>query len=307
MRHSRKGRPIDGWIVIDKPLQLTSAAAVAAVRRITGAAKAGHGGTLDPLATGVLPIALGEATKAMSQVMDGAKSYRFRIAWGEARSTGDSEGEVTATSEVRPDAEAIIAVLPRFLGEIEQVPPAFSAIKLGGRRAYDLAREGQTVALAPRRVRIDRLVLVEADGDGATFEVDCGKGTYVRALATDIAAALGTVGHVAALRRTRSGPFLESQAISLDKLAEFVHIAAPASFVLPVATVLDDIPALALTEDEARRLRNGQTVPMSLAGGPANAPLPPSGTTVRAMEAERLVALARIEDGRIRPVRVFNL
>ena len=210
MGRRRTGTPIHGWLIIDKPLGRSSAQVVAAVRRITGAAKAGHGGTLDPLATGVLPIALGEATKTVSYVMDGSKAYRFTLRFGEARTTDDREGAVTETSPARPTDAEIRAVLPRFTGLIEQVPPAFSALKVDGVRAYRLARAEEAVALAPRQVRIDRLELIaRPDADTAEFLVRSGKGAYMRSLARDIARALGTVGHVAALRRTAVGPFRE--------------------------------------------------------------------------------------------------
>ena len=299
------GVAIDGWIVLDKAAGMSSAQAVAAVRRATSAAKAGHGGTLDPLATGVLPIALGEATKTVSYVMDGAKTYRFRVRWGEARATLDAEGEVTGTSPVRPTAGSVRAVLPGFTGTIEQAPPAYSALKLGGQRAYALARAGEAVPLAPRQVRIDRLELIEAGPDSALFEVECGKGTYVRSLARDLAEALGTLGYVAELRRTQCGPFAESQAISLDKLVGFVHSAA--SFVLPVATALDDIPALAVTEDEAQRLSRGQPIPVAGPDGTRVTGAAPPNRIARAEASGRLVALVRIEDGTVRPVRVLHL
>src|SRR5689334_12214611 len=197
MARSRKGTPIHGWIVLDKPLGMSSSQAVGAVRRLTGAMKAGHGGTLDPLATGILPVALGEATKTVAWAMAGRKTYRFRLAWGEARSTDDAEGEVVATSPVRPDAEAIAAVLPRFLGTIEQVPPAYSALKVEGARAYALARAGEVVTLAARPIEIAALTLLATEPDAAEFEVVTGKGAYVRALGRDIAASLGTVAYVA--------------------------------------------------------------------------------------------------------------
>lgn len=305
MSRKKAGIPIHGWLVLDKPLGMSSAQAVAAVRRALGAAKAGHGGTLDPLATGVLPIALGEATKTVSYVMDGAKTYRFAVRWGESRATDDAEGAVTATSPLRPSEQAIRAALPRFTGEIEQVPPAYSALKLDGERAYDLARRGETPELAPRQVRIDRLDLLTADADSARFEVRCGKGTYIRSLARDLAVALGTFGYVAELRRTACGPFTESQAISLDKLAGFVHIAA--SFVLPVATALDDIPALAVTEDEAQCLSRGQSIPVSAPDAARVAAAGPPNQIVRAHAADRLVALARIDGAMLRPVRVLLL
>ncbi len=218
MRH-RRGTPIHGWLAIDKPEGLTSAQVVGRVRRITNAAKLGHGGTLDPLATGVLPIALGEATKTVAYVMDGAKTYRFTVRWGEKRDTDDTEGRVTAMSDVRPAAAAIRAALAAFTGEIAQVPPAYSALKIDGERAYKLARAEQEVRLAPRPVRIDSLALVSVDdADHATFQVDCGKGTYVRALARDLAAALGTLGAVSRLRRLRVGPFEEAGATTLETL-----------------------------------------------------------------------------------------
>ena len=299
-RPSRKpsGRPLNGWLVIDKPAGVTSARVVAEVKRQTQAAKAGHGGTLDPLATGILPIALGEATKTVPYLMDRPKSYRFTVRWGEARSTDDEEGEVTEISSVRPEVCDIEAVLPEFLGEIEQMPPAFSAIKIGGQRAYDLARKGQFVELAPRLVQVTRFVLMSCpDPDSSEFEVDCGKGTYVRALARDMATEIGTCGYVACMRRTRVGPFDESAAISLDKLAELGHSSALFEAILPVETVLDDIPALALTGPQADRLSSGQMVRV----------LNAADGVYCARTAERLVALAEAKDGEIRPLRVFHL
>ncbi|WP_142849382.1 tRNA pseudouridine(55) synthase TruB [Telmatospirillum sp. J64-1] len=306
MGRKRKGLPVHGWLAVDKPLGMTSTAVVTCVRRITGAAKVGHGGTLDPLASGILPIALGEATKTVSWVMDGAKTYRCSIRWGEARSTDDKEGEVIETCPHRPSREEILAALPAFLGEIEQVPPAFSAVKVDGRRAYDLARAEQVVELKPRIVRIDRFeLLAQPDDDHAEFEVQTGKGAYIRSLARDLAKALGTCGHIAALRRTSCGPFHEANAISLDKLEQLGHSAA--SCVLPVETALDDIPALALTEDEARRLHSGQPVPILRLAARSGLPAIAAGETVRAMAEGKLVALARIEAGNLRPVRVMNL
>ena len=297
--------PINGWVVLDKPVGLGSTQAVAAVRRITRAMKAGHGGTLDPLASGILPIALGEATKTVSYVMDGAKTYRFAVTWGEARATDDGEGEVTATSPVRPDAAAIKAALPAFTGDIMQTPPAYSALKVDGQRAYDLARAGAAPELAARPVRIDRLQLIATSADRAILEMDCGKGTYVRSLARDLARELGTVGYVSMLRRTRCGPFTEEQSISLAKLEEFGHIAA--SFVRPVATALDDIPALAVTEDEAQRLSRGQAIPVTRPEGARVSDSSPRDQIARAETENRLVALVRIADGMVHPVRVLHL
>jgi len=298
MARRRKGEKIDGWLCIDKPPGLSSAQVVAAVRRITGAAKAGHGGTLDPLATGVLPIALGEATKTVNLVLDGAKSYRFTVAWGEERATDDAEGAVSAHSPLRPDRAAIEAALPAFLGQISQIPPTYSAIKVDGARAYRLAREGAAPTLAPRPVTIDRLALVEVpDPDTAILDVDCGKGTYVRALARDLGRRLGCFGHVQSLRRTAAGPFGEARAIPLEKLETLWHGPRPFEHLLPVETALDDIPALALTGPQADRLRSGQPVRVLDAGDGLH----------RAMLGERLVAISEVQAGEVRPLRVFNL
>ncbi len=308
MARRRKGVPIHGWLVIDKPLGRSSAQVVAKVLRLTGAAKAGHGGTLDPLATGVLPIALGEATKTVSYVMDGAKTYRFTLRFGEARATDDAEGPITETSAARPGDDEIRAVLPRFTGPIEQVPPAFSAIKVDGVRAYALARAEGSVELAPRQVRIDALELIaRPDPDTAEFLVRSGKGAYMRSLARDMARALGTVGHVAALRRVAVGPFREEQAISLETLETLGHSLAASGQLLTVATALDDIPALALTDTEARRLRCGQAVPLISRMDLQRVAHLESGAMVCAMADGKPVALARFEAGDLRPVRVLNL
>ncbi|HEV7370135.1 tRNA pseudouridine(55) synthase TruB [Arenibaculum sp.] len=313
MARRRKGRPIHGWLVVDKPLGLTSTQAMAKARHLLGAEKAGHGGTLDPLATGVLPIAFGEATKTVAYAMDGTKTYRFRVRWGEATPTDDCEGEVVATSPVRPTEAEIEAALEGFVGEIEQVPPRFSAIKLEGARAYDLARAGEVVELAARRVRIDAFHLVGVpDRDHADFEVDCGKGTYVRSLARDLALALGTLGHVTLLRRLAVGRFTLDRAISLDDLAALEQGAALERVLLPVETALDDIPALALTEPEAHRLRLGQAVALlrrqdrerldRLNSDPAG-----NGAVVLAVCDGKPVALVRVEGAEVRPMRVLNL
>jgi tRNA pseudouridine55 synthase len=301
MSRRKTGDKVDGWVVLDKPVGLGSTPAVGRVRRLFGARKAGHGGTLDPLASGVLPIALGEATKTVPFVMDGRKEYLFTLRFGEARSTEDSEGEVTAVSDVRPTDAAIRAALPAFLGDIDQVPPAFSALKIEGRRAYDLARAGEVVEMKVRRVRIDRLELLSRpDRDHADFAVACGKGTYIRSLGRDLALSLGTVGHLSALRRTAAGPFREEAAISLSKLEALGHIPALFGALAPVATALDDIPALALTEAQADRLRHGQPVLLTRDA-------PPSGALIRAEIGEKLVALVRSDGASLQPVRVFNL
>ena len=308
MGRKRRGKPINGWLVVDKPAGMTSAAVVGKVRRLTEAAKVGHGGTLDPLATGILPLAFGEATKTVAYAMDGTKTYHFTIRWGEARSTDDSEGVVTAQSDHRPSVEAITAALDTFLGEIEQVPPIFSAVKVGGKRAYALARAEQPVELESRRVRIDEFTLVDVpDPEHACFEVIAGKGAYMRSLARDLALELGTVGHIAALRRTAVGPFTLARAISLDNIAALGHSAALLDYLLPVETALDDIPALALTGAEAQRLRQGQSV--SVLAVATRSPLTEIslGAVFCAMAEGKPVALARMTGGEIRPVRVLNL
>jgi tRNA pseudouridine55 synthase len=297
---------LNGWLVIDKPPGLTSNRAVTLVRRATGT-KAGHAGTLDPLATGVLPIALGEATKTVAFAMAGRKTYRFRIRWGEARTTDDAEGEIAATSPLRPSREAIEAMLPRFTGTVQQVPPAYSALKVEGRRAYRLARADSPPQLPARPVEIAALKLVGlADADHADFTAVVGKGTYIRALGRDLAAALGTFGHVAALRRVAVGGFTETQAISLDCLAEHRHSLAASGLLFPLETVLADIPALALTADEAARMRHGQAVVPDDTGQRARLDGLDDGTVVGALEGPVLVALARVDKGWLRPVRVIN-
>jgi tRNA pseudouridine55 synthase len=304
----RRGVPIHGWLVVDKPQGVSSARAVGTVRHITGAAKAGHAGTLDPLATGVLPVALGEATKTVPYVVDGTKTYRFTIRWGEATSTDDAEGEVIAASPARPTPQQIRSAVTRLTGEIEQVPPAYSAVHVAGQRAYALARAGRSPDLPPRRVAVHQLTLLEQpDDDHAVFEVVCGKGTYVRSLARDLAAGLGTVGHVSALRRTAVGPFLEIQAISLETLVSLGHSPAAFGHLLPVETVLDDIPALDLTDTEANRLRRGQPVVLIDRLDLGRIGHLESGCIVWAKAGGKPVALARFEAGGLRPVRVLNL
>jgi tRNA pseudouridine55 synthase len=308
MTRKPSGAPIHGWLVLDKPLGMSSSQGVAAVRRLLGAAKAGHGGTLDPLATGILPIALGEATKTVAWAMAGRKTYRFALRWGEARDTDDAEGKTVATSAARPDRAAIAAALPSFLGTHWQRPPAYCALKVAGERAYDLARGGETVELAPRPVEIDALRLLDLpDADHAEFEALVGKGTYIRALARDLGETLGTHAHVTALRRLAVGPFGLDRAISLENLAALGHSAAASSHLLPVETALDDIPALALTEDEARRLRCGQAVTPMLPSDRARIDHLGNGTRLRATSGGKLVALVEIAAGGLRPVRVLNL
>jgi len=308
MARKRKGQPVHGWLNLDKPAGITSSDAVNRVRRLFNAAKAGHGGTLDPAATGILPIAFGEATKTVAYAMDGMKTYRFTCRWGTATTTDDAEGEVVESTDHRPTEDDLQSALKSFHGDIQQIPPAYSAIKVNGRRAYELARKDQPVKLAARTVRIDAIALIAViDADHAEFEVTSGKGTYVRSLARDIARAVGTLGHAAQLRRTTVGPFHEKDAISLDKLESLGHIAADSGVLLPVETVLDDIPALALTAQEAQRLKRGQAVPVLPVASRSPFKDIEQGDTVCAMSEGRLVALARIAGGEIRPVRVMNL
>jgi tRNA pseudouridine55 synthase len=308
MSRRKTGDKVDGWVILDKPVGLGSTPAVGKVRRLFGAQKAGHGGTLDPLASGVLPIALGEATKTVPYAMDASKAYRFTLQFGEARSTDDAEGEVIQTSDQRPGDDEIRAILPRFTGEITQVPPAFSAIKVEGQRAYDLARAGEQVELEPRQVRIHSIRLVgRPSPEAATFEVVSGKGAYMRALGRDLAIGLGTCGHIRDLRRTAVGPFTEQRAISLESLKALGHSPAAFEHLLPVETALDDIPALALTATEAIRLRSGQPVGLLHRQDRDRIYELAPGGMVRAMAEGRLVALTRFEAGELVPVRVLNL
>jgi tRNA pseudouridine55 synthase len=296
-----------GWLVIDKPGGVTSARVVAAVKRATGA-KVGHAGTLDPLATGVLPLALGEATKTAQLATAGRKRYRFRVRWGAATETDDREGTVIAEAAARPDAAGIEAALPRFTGTVMQRPPSYSAIKVAGRRAYALARGGAAPELAARAVEIAELRLLGLpDADHADFEAAVGAGTYIRSLARDLAAALGTLGHIAALRRLQVGRFTETQAISLEQATALGHSLAASEHLLPIETALDDIPALAVTAAEAARLRHGQRVALrDRRGCPSADLIIADGTLVGARCEGRIVALARIEHGALRPVRVLN-
>lgn len=307
-RHRKpRGRPLDGWLIVDKPSGIGSTDVVNKVKRAFDAQKAGHGGTLDPLATGVLPVAFGAATKTVPYVMDGTKAYRFTLRFGEARDTDDADGQVTETSAARPTDEAIRAALPAFTGDIMQVPPAYSAIKVGGERAYDLAREGQAVVLEARPARVDRFELESRpNADTAIFLVESGKGVYMRSLARDLARAVGTVGHIAALRRMRVGPFREDAAIPLDRLLVSGDMPPPSpDLLLPVTTALADIPALALTEAEAARLGFGQAISLVELMGRIPGEADPDGGLVRAMAGERFVGLCVLEDGLLRPERLM--
>ena len=300
-----KGRPLDGWLIVDKPSGIGSTDVVNKLKRAFNAQKVGHGGTLDPLATGVLPIAFGAATKMVPYVMDGTKTYRFTLKFGEARDTDDAEGQVIETSDVRPTDEQIRAALPAFIGDIMQVPPIFSALKINGVRAYDLAREGQAPEMAPRPARVDKFELESRpDADTAVFTVQSGKGVYMRSLARDIARAAGSVGHIAVLRRMRVGPFLEEAAIPLDNLLPSEDTPPPSpDLLLPVTTALADIPALALTEAEIARLSFGQAISLVELMGRIPQDASPDGGLARAMAGERLKGLVRLEAGFAKPER----
>ena len=308
MSRRRRGRPVHGWLIIDKPGGMTSTAVVNKVKWLLDARKAGHGGTLDPMATGMLPIAFGEATKTVSHVMDGSKSYCFTLRWGAETNTDDAEGKTVKQSDVRPDQAAVENVLPGFVGRIEQVPPQFSAVKIDGVRAYKLAREDKKVALTAREIDIHDIRIVGTpDANHTEFAVVSGKGAYMRALARDIARAAGGLGHISALRRTSVGPFDADDAISLDELESIGQIAAREQKLLPVETALDDIPALAVTESEAMRLRNGQPVSLLRKVDLQRIAELDNGDTVLAKTRTKPVALVRYAAGEVKPFRVLNL
>jgi tRNA pseudouridine55 synthase len=316
MSRRKKGEDVSGWIVLDKPEEMTSTHAVSAVRRVFNAQKAGHAGTLDPLASGILPIALGEATKTAPFLVEAQKTYLFTIRWGVSTETQDREGKPTGTSSVRPEAAAVRAALSAFVGEIEQIPPAYSAVKVEGERAYDLARAGETVVLTPRQVVVYEAELAGEEGpDYAHLKVRCGKGFYIRALVRDLAAALGAEGHVHRLRRTSVGPFREEDSTTLDALIDLGHKGAASERLKPVETALADIPALAVNGEDAFKLRQGRPIvllphvvealkpafkPRTVAGNDA------SRAAVALFEG-KAVALGDVRAGKFKPTRVFHL
>ncbi len=322
-RGKKKGRPVSGWVVLDKPVGMGSTEAVSKIKWLFRADKAGHAGTLDPLASGMLPIALGEATKTVPYVMDGAKIYRFTVAWGEERSTDDLEGEATHSSAERPSEEAIRALLPKYTGLIMQTPPQFSAIKIGGERAYDLAREGEAIEIPAREVEIDRLDLIERpDDDRAIFEIECGKGTYVRSLARDMGRDLGCYGHISELRRLEVEPFTAEDFVTIDELeaaappprpkpaegetapqpdlgADAKRYDALDALLVDTVVALDCLPQVALSDDTAQRVRLGN--PVILRGRDAPVEADEACATLRG----RLVAIGAVEGGMFKPKRVF--
>ena len=307
----RRGKPVHGWINLDKPRGISSARAVAIVKRVFEASKAGDGGTLDPLASGVLPIVLGEATKTVAYTMGKSKSYEFSLAWGSETSTDDTEGELIRQSDIRPSEDHIDRELTQFHGVIDQVPPDYSAIKINGSRAYDLARQSDVAqpspALKPREVRIDQFRRLESDQAGARFFVGCGKGAYIRALARDLGRALGSAAHVTSLRRLSVGQFHADHAISLDFLEKLTHSSAAFEHLHPVLSALDDIPALPISRAEATKLRHGQTLPALSASAQQRFAILLAGSTAIAIEGQTPVALVTLKVGAICPVRVLNL
>ncbi|WP_292226418.1 tRNA pseudouridine(55) synthase TruB [Brevundimonas sp.] len=309
MGRKKKGDIVDGWVCLDKPFEMGSTEAVSRIRRLFNAQKAGHAGTLDPLASGILPIALGEATKTVPMMMEAQKIYRFTINWGVSTDSVDREGEIIGRSDVRPTVDQVKAALPAFVGEIDQTPPRFSAIKVDGARAYDLARDGVEFELQARRVTIHSAEVSDApDADHVEITIRTGKGVYVRSLARDLAAVLGAEGHVSALRRELVGPFSTENAVTLDSLEEMVHRSAASEGLLPVATALDDIPELAVTDQDAFSLRQGRPIVLL----PRQVEtlkdrLRDGSRTVSAFQGQTLVALCQLRAGRLEPDRVFNL
>lgn len=303
MARRKQGKAVSGWLILDKPAGMTSTQAVGAVRHLFDARKAGHAGTLDPLATGILPIALGEATKTVPYAVEGEKGYRFTVRWGVETDTDDAEGRTVSANDSRPDPGAIEALLPQFTGEILQTPPAYSAIKIDGARAYDLARAGEVVELEARPVCIDMLKLVESpSADTAVFEARCGKGTYVRAIARDMGRALGCLGHVIALRRTRVASFLEADAVPMEALRAAAEEgeAATLHLLLPVEAALSELAVLNVGQSDAARLLRGQAV--LIRGRDAPTATGPTYATCKG----HLIAVGRIERGELHPHRVFN-
>jgi len=313
MGRKKKGAPVHGWVIVDKPEGITSTQVVGIVRRVFDAQKAGHAGTLDPLATGVLAVALGEATKTVPYAMDAEKTYRFTATWGEARDSDDADGNVTGTSDRRPSRDEIEAAIPRLVGMINQTPPVYSAIKVDGERAYDLARDGETVVLEPRTVFIRSVRLIgQPDADHAEFEMVCGKGAYVRAWVRDLALELGTLGYVSQLRRLAIGNFKTDDAVGLETLKGFMHSPAAFEHLRPISTALDGIPALAVTGQDAVRLKSGNPVLVRRDDFARITESAQDGDDLQGLTvflstgAGEPVALAQFAEGELRPFRVFN-
>lgn len=316
-QRKKKGRPVSGWVILDKPKGMGSTEAVSKIKWLFNAEKAGHAGTLDPLASGMLPIALGEATKTVPYVMDGTKVYQFNVAWGEERNTDDLEGEVTKTSDKRPTKEEILAVLPQYVGVIMQTPPQFSAIKINGNRAYDLAREGEKIEIPAREVEIDSLELTDITPEGhAVFEIECGKGTYVRSLARDIGRKLGCYGYIAELRRIEVSPFTEDDFVELSELERVApekgepdqdgnlpvrDFSALDDLLIETGAALEFLPQYPLSDDQAHRVKMGN--PVILRGRDA----PVDEDEVCVTQKGKLLAIGMIEKGQFKPKRVFTI
>jgi tRNA pseudouridine55 synthase len=317
MPRRKKGTAIHGWVNLHKPVGVTSTQAVGKIRRALNAQKVGHGGTLDPLASGVLPIALGEATKTVNFIQDALKTYRFTVAWGEQRSTDDAEGDVLQSSDNRPSLKDVESVLSHFIGDIEQIPPQFSAIKIEGERAYDIARDGDHADIKSRPVYIESLGILQHEADKTVFDCTCGKGTYVRALARDMGQKLGCFGYISALERTKVGPLTLKDAISLEFFEKMIDNPDQerdlSDVVLPLQTVLDDIPVLAVKDMEATRLKHGNGI--ALLSRPDLARLEAIGinwkaddkTTALVTYNNRALAMVEINGAKLQPVKVFNL
>lgn len=300
-QRKRKGRPISGWVILDKPIGIGSTQCVSKVKWLYQAAKAGHAGTLDPLATGMLPLALGEATRTVPYIMDGQKTYKFTVTWGVETNTDDLEGEAVQSSDERPTREAIIALLPKYIGEIEQVPPQFSAVKIDGERAYKRARDGEEVEIAARKVEIETLTLLKADEHSASFETTCGKGTYVRALARDMGRDLGCFGHITELHRTAVGPFLEEDLVPLEKLVELEgDLEALDAELFTTGTALDDVVEVPVTKEQVHRLRLGNSIVLRGRDAIAHA------NEAFASSGDELIAIGEVSRGQFKPKRVFQ-
>ncbi len=300
-QRKKKGRPVSGWVVLDKPAGIGSTQCVGKIKWLYQAAKAGHAGTLDPLASGMLPIALGEATRTVPYIMDGEKVYRFTVAWGAETNTDDLEGEVTETSDLRPSKDQILELLPNYTGEIAQIPPKFSAVKINGERAYKLAREGEEVEIEARKVIIQSLTLVNSDESSATFEALCGKGTYVRSLARDMGRDLGCFGHISVLRRVSVGPFQEEDLIPLEKLTKLEgDIEALDAELFTTGTALDDVAEVPVTKEQVHRLRMGNAVVLRGRDAIAHA------SEAFATSGDELIAIGEVDCGQFKPKRVFR-
>jgi len=317
MARKKKGNPIHGWVNVNKPIDVTSTQVVGKIRHALNAQKAGHGGTLDPLASGILPIALGEATKTVNYIQDATKTYHFAVTWGEQRSTDDAEGDAIAKSDNRPTRDAIEKILPDFIGDIQQIPPQFSAVKIDGERAYDMARDGEKVEIKSREVHIEKFEILEHEADTTTFTCTCGKGTYIRSLARDMGVKLGCFGYISMLERTQVGGFTLDTAISLDFFQQMIdnadQVKTLEDIVLPLSTVLDDIPALALKDKEAIKVKNGN--PLSFMSRPDLARLEQIGidwkadgsTIALATYEGTAMAMIDVNGAKLQPIKVFNI